>query len=118
MEIDFKAIGKRIKLARIKAGISQEQLAEILDVSASYMSHLERGTSKVSLTKILLIANALSLESTDILLCDNIKIHRAEFQGEAQEILSDCDVVETRVLISQMQETKEHMRQLKAHYQK
>lgn len=118
MEIDFKAIGKRIKLARINAGISQEKLAEILEVSPSYMSHLERGTSKVSLTKLIVIANTLSLESMDTLLCDNIKAHRSEFYSEAQEVLSDCDGFETKVLVSQLRENKEYMRQMKDYYQK
>lgn len=116
MDVDFKAIGKRIKLARINAGISQEKLAEILDVSPSYMSHLERGTSKVSLTKLIVIANALSIESMDTLLCDNIKEHRAEFYSEAQELLSDCDVFETKVLVSQLRENKEYMRQMRDYY--
>lgn len=118
MEIDFKAIGNRIKKVRLKAGFSQEQLAEILNVTPSYMSHLERGTSKINLTKLITIANTFSLDSMDSLLCDNIKEHRSEFYNETREILMDCDVVELRVLVDQLRANKENMRKLKAYYQK
>lgn len=32
MELDYKAIGKRIKIARIKADLTQERLAELIDI--------------------------------------------------------------------------------------
>ena len=31
MEIDYKAIGQRIKIARIKKGITQEAVADLID---------------------------------------------------------------------------------------
>ena len=71
MELDYKAIGKRIKIARIRAEISQEQLSALVDLSPSHMSNVETGTTKVSLTSIVRIANALSV-TVDDLLCDNL----------------------------------------------
>ena len=38
MELDYKAIGKRIKIARIQAELSQEALAEKADLSPTHMS--------------------------------------------------------------------------------
>ena len=32
MEIDYKAIGQRIKIARIKKGITQEAVADLIDI--------------------------------------------------------------------------------------
>lgn len=32
MEIDYKAIGQRIKIARIKKGTTQEAIADITDI--------------------------------------------------------------------------------------
>jgi transcriptional regulator with XRE-family HTH domain len=49
LNIDYKLIGKRIKEARKEAGLTQEKMAEILDVSIGYVSQVERGTTKISL---------------------------------------------------------------------
>ena len=40
MELDYKAIGKRIKIARIQAELSQEALAEKADLSPTHMSNI------------------------------------------------------------------------------
>lgn len=61
MELDYKAIGKRIKIARIQVDLTQEKLAEYVNLSPSHMSNIETGTTKVSLTTIVNIANALSV---------------------------------------------------------
>ena len=70
MEIDYKAIGQRIKIARIKKGITQESVANIINMTPSHMSNVETGKTKVSLPTLIAIANALSV-SVDTLLCDN-----------------------------------------------
>ena len=60
MEIDYKAIGQRIKIARIKKGITQESVANIINMTPSHMSNVETGKTKVSLPTLIAIANALS----------------------------------------------------------
>lgn len=59
--LDYKEIGKRIKSKRKELKITQEQLAEIIDVSPSYISEIERGMSISSLFTITKIANTLDL---------------------------------------------------------
>ena len=41
MELDYKAIGKRVKIARIKADLKQEQLAERTSLSPTHISNVE-----------------------------------------------------------------------------
>ena len=41
MNVDYKLIGSRIKAERKKLGITQEVLAEKLDVSIGYVSQIE-----------------------------------------------------------------------------
>ena len=55
-----EAVGKSIKLARIRANMTQEQLAERADISSSYVSVIERGKQSVSLEYLERIANALN----------------------------------------------------------
>jgi len=97
MELDYKAIGKRIKIARINADLTQEALAGRIDLSPSHMSNIETGTTKVSLTTIVNLANALGV-TVDDLLCDNIVHARAQMDRDVQQVLDDCDDYEIRVV--------------------
>ncbi|EGN32759.1 hypothetical protein HMPREF0993_03302 [Lachnospiraceae bacterium 5_1_57FAA] len=109
MEIDYKAIGQRIKIARIKKGITQEAIADIIDITPSHMSNVETGKTKVSLPTLIQIANALAV-SVDVLLCDNVTSSKVIFENEAKEIFDDCDDYEIRTLVDLMKSAKEIMR--------
>ena len=52
-----------IKYYRIKAYLTQEDLAEKANVTSKYISDLERGIFNVSLEKLEQIANALNIEA-------------------------------------------------------
>jgi len=97
MDLDYKAIGKRIKIARINAELTQEALAGSVELSPSHMSNIETGTTKVSLTTIVNLANALGV-TVDDLLCDNIVHARVQIEREFQQVLSNCDEYEIRVV--------------------
>lgn len=112
MKIDYKAIGQRIKIARIKKDITQEKVAEIIDITPSHMSNIETGKTKVSLPTLIAIANALSV-SIDSLLCDNVLASKADFEREAAEIFKDCNEYEIRVLVDVLNAAKNSMRKVK-----
>ena len=57
--LDFKAIGLKIKERRLIVGITQEYIANKLEVNPSHISNIERGHSHPSLTKLVKIANIL-----------------------------------------------------------
>ena len=67
--MDMIAIGNRIKAAREQAHLTQEELAEIVDISPTHMSVIERGVKTPKLDTFVKIANALHL-SADALLQD------------------------------------------------
>ena len=50
--IDYKEIGKRIKEKRIIKRLTQQKLAEQLEVSDEYMSKIETGKTKISLRRL------------------------------------------------------------------
>ncbi len=58
-----KSIGKRIKLARVNAKITQERLAEEIGISARYVSQLERGLAFGSANTIVSICKTLKIDS-------------------------------------------------------
>ena len=109
MVIDYDAIGMRIKIARIKAKITQEALAERTGLSTVHISNVETGNTKVSLPSIIAIANVLSV-SVDQLLCDSVIQSNHVFNQEAQEILMDCSPRDIRVLLDIMKASKEALR--------
>lgn len=65
--MDLVAIGKRIKAERQKNGLTQEALAERLDVSTHYIYELERGLKAMSVPVLMQMAQTLHV-STDSLL--------------------------------------------------
>ena len=67
--MDQVALGKRIKAARERAGMTQEDLAAAVDYSVDHMSVVERGVKAPKLDK--LVTNVLKV-GTDELLQDNL----------------------------------------------
>lgn len=67
--MDLCAIGARIKAAREKAGMTQEDLAAALEMSPTHISVIERGVKSPKLETLVNIANALKV-SSDMLLQD------------------------------------------------
>lgn len=58
-DLDFRVIGKKIKERRQYLGITQEAIANYLDVNPSHISNIERGRANPSLTILIKIANYL-----------------------------------------------------------
>ena len=56
---DYIDIGKRIKTARNEKHLSQADLAELVNCSNNHISHIEVAQTKVSLSKLLEISQAL-----------------------------------------------------------
>lgn len=57
--IDFDSIGKKLKEIRIAKGLTQEYIANAVDVNTSHISNIENGRVKISLTTLILVCNAL-----------------------------------------------------------
>lgn len=58
-DLDFVTIGRRIKEHRQAKGITQEFIANSLDVNPSHISNIECGRANPSLTALVKIANIL-----------------------------------------------------------
>ncbi|MCL2773373.1 MAG: helix-turn-helix domain-containing protein [Oscillospiraceae bacterium] len=98
MNIDYIAIGKRIRAIRISKNMPQEKLAEKAELSTTHMSHVETGNTKASLGTIAGIANALEV-SVDELLCDNVVRSKHVFEKELANLLADCTDIETYAIV-------------------
>ena len=59
--MDQKAMGKRIRYARRMLDLTQEQLAELAEVSTSFVGHIERGTRVPSAETLYKLCKAVEI---------------------------------------------------------
>lgn len=59
-------LGKRIRELRIKAGFTQDYLAEQADISSKYLSEVERGKVNISLKLLEKIAHTFAHELPEL----------------------------------------------------
>jgi len=52
MALDYTVIGQRIKQARLAKNLTQEDLAEQIDISVAFLSRVERGNSRINLKRL------------------------------------------------------------------
>ena len=97
MEVDYSVIGERLKKARKDKNITQEQLAEKLDISIAFLSRVERGSSKINLRRLTQICNILGVSESEILtgVSNGSNIY---LDNDFSELLKDCSP-ETKKLI-------------------
>ena len=109
MELDYKGIGKGVKIARMRDDLSQEALADEAGLSITHMSNIENGHSKLSLPMAVALANVLSV-SVDEFLCDSV-IHSRKFSPmRFKMLLEDCDDYEIRILTDLLKAVKDTIR--------
>ena len=112
MEIDYSAIGHRIREERKKQGLSQEQLSEKADLSPVHLSHIETANTKLSLPALIGIANALNV-SPDSILCDSITASDKAYKHKILSELEDCTGKELKLLSDSVKAIKTSYRSIK-----
>jgi transcriptional regulator with XRE-family HTH domain len=65
--VDLKEIGKRIQNRRKQQGYTQEQLADLMNVSIQMVSNLERGNKAIRIDNLIHLCQILNV-STDYIL--------------------------------------------------
>lgn len=65
--MDYVLLGKRVRIRRKVLELTQEELAEKINVCTSFIGHIERGTRKLSVETLYDLCKALDT-SADFLL--------------------------------------------------
>ncbi len=109
--LDYKAIGKQIKIARIQKDITQEALAEMVEISATHLSNIEGGKKSAGLETLVRIAKNLDL-SMDKLLCyePGLPMQRNFLTENISRELSDCTSSEMIVIEEALRQVKQALR--------
>ena len=66
--IDYHLVGEKIKSLRRHAGLTQERMAELCDISTSFLGHIERGSRNLSLETAVKIADCLQVSIDSLII--------------------------------------------------
>lgn len=97
MELDYIALGKRIRRIRKEKGMTQSELAEKVRIETSNISHIERGVSKAGTNTLVGIALAFGVTLND-LVCDSFPYDRTAYENDLLRAAEDCSPQELRIL--------------------
>ena len=97
MSVNYKMVGRQIKVRRCTRRMSQAFLAEQVELSVSYISCIERAKKQVSLEALVRIANSLDT-TVDSLLIGSQTNDPFSLTARWAELLSDCSN-EEKILI-------------------
>ena len=109
--VDYKDIGARVKTARLRKKITQEQLATAVGVGTTHIIHIETGNASPSLQVMIDIANTLEC-SMDELLCIEVDVARPYYNSWITDLLADCDSRELKLISDTVVSMKASMRRL------
>ena len=102
--MDYYVIGQRIRKTRKAHGLSQEQLAELVGISTTHMSHIETGNTKLSLPVLVSLAEALEV-STDGLLLQGSPTERGGVLDELAQLLESCTTQQMKIVVDVVKAT-------------
>lgn len=106
--MDYYAIGQRIRRFRKLRSLTQETLAEIVDISPTHVSHIETGVTKLSLPVIVKIADALDVR-VDSLLYEEPRSGLSIAVDEIATILDSCTASQARFIAALVKAAKESL---------
>lgn len=96
--MDYMKLGEKIKKERMRNRLTQEMLAEMADITSSYVGQIERGERKVTLSKLVRIANVLNV-SVDYLLSDHIELTDDNLQVEIKNAMNNMEEKDKHMII-------------------
>ncbi len=109
--MNYERIGEEIRKGRIAADLTQEKLAEMLNISAVHLSNIERGKTSMSLDIIVNISRILQVP-LEVLLCSEVGLPKQKLiiNNKFAELLEDCSPCEILTLYDIIKATKDSLR--------
>ena len=111
--MDYYVIGQRIRKTRKAHGLSQEQLAELVGISTTHMSHIETGNTKLSLPVLVSLADvfcekasgpAVEVSTDDLLFCGS-PTERGSVLAELTQLLESCTTQQLKITVDVLRAT-------------
>ena len=99
MEIDYTALGVKVKAIRNEKGMTQDELAEKCNLSSVYIGYVENAKRQIGLTALINIADSLNI-GLDYLIGN----HAFSLNDE---LLSDCTEFQKQIIFEIIKSVKE-----------
>ena len=105
--MNYYEIGQRIRNYRKQRGLSQEQLAEAVNISVTHMSHIETGNTKLSLPVLVALAGVLQVACDDLLSGNDDAT--AEAVNSVMRVVRECSLPQLNVIAAVARAVKENV---------
>ena len=96
-------LGNTIRQARIDNKLTQEQLAELVQITPTHLKHIESEHRKPSIEVLFALAETLHFSLDALFITDGSKEHRRR-KNELQLLINTCSDNELDVLIAALRE--------------
>lgn len=97
MKVNYSLIGLRIKENRMLKKITQEELAELIEISPGFMSLIETGRKRPSLDTLLAICRVLEITLNELLTGNQIPLE-TDYCSDLSAIVAPCNEDEKRLI--------------------
>jgi transcriptional regulator with XRE-family HTH domain len=98
MAATLAAIGVRIRSARIARSMTLQALADVSGLSPSMLSLVERGRASPSIGSLIVIADALSVAMSDLIVTDSSVKEKVVVRPDDQRVVETAQHVVRRLL--------------------
>ena len=109
MILDYRIIGNRIQELRLKKGLTQENLAEMCNLSVSYISYIESAKREASLEVLVDIGNTLGVTVNNFLKGYQ-RYDIVSCRDDLTSLLDDCNNFERQMIYDIVKATKKTIR--------
>ncbi len=100
-KLNYKELGSRIRAERKHQNLTQEKLAEMTNISESFLGHIERGGRVLSVETLINLANSLGL-SVEYIVSGEFNYQPDMLPKEIVESLNKMNSQQRKVFISIM----------------
>ena len=100
--MDAQKVGKRMQEVRKARGLTQAELAQMLDMSTKYISNMECGFKTPKLNTFVSIANALQCDANQ-LLADVLDVTTGQNSSQISDRLAALPAEEQRKILRVME---------------
>ena len=110
--MDFSILGNRIRQLRKDNNLTQEALAEAIDLSYTYLGQVERGVRGINLSNLVKIANRFNVSLDDLLsdyLNKDIGRENKKLDTEWLEIIESKTPTEKQRYIALVKDISKHL---------
>ncbi|WP_315794187.1 helix-turn-helix transcriptional regulator [Paenibacillus sp. BIC5C1] len=109
--MDYELLGKRIREERKRLNLTQEKLAERIDLSEAYIGQIERGERILSLDTLLKITDQFGV-TVDYLINNSLDLNDDQFLNQLKKIMIDRSIKEKKMILDVLRVMLAHVDEL------